>query len=91
MDSPNKRYLIGSSKKLGELFPQYNGNDVRKSLDGKLAIYEVNLTSEELKKLKSDKGVKIFTHEEILSEINSPKSDGIWYQSGKSEPAVDGE
>ena len=84
----NKRYIIGSPKKLEEMFPGYKGNDVRLSIDNKQAIYEVNLSDEELKKLKSDKGVKVFTHDEIIREINSPKSDGIWYQSGIDEPAV---
>ena len=78
MDS-NKRYIIGSPKKLAELFPNYNGNDIRVSFDEKLAIYEVNLTNDELKKMKADKGVKVFTHDEIITEINSPKSAGIWY------------
>ncbi len=78
MDS-NKRYVIGSPDKMQKLFPQYKGNDERTSLDSKAVIYEVNLSNGELAALKKEKSIKVYTHDEILSVINSPESAGIWY------------
>ncbi len=75
----NKRYIIGTPAKLQELFPAYNGNDVRKSIDESLAIYEVNLTDDELAALKRKTSIKIYSLEEIQVELNSPKAEGVWY------------
>jgi hypothetical protein len=79
MDSKTKIYAVGTLKALDAAFPNYPGNDVRKSLDGKQAIYEANVSPDELAKLKKDPALKMYSQQEILAVIHSPKSEGIWY------------
>ena len=74
-----KTYVIGTPKSLDTAFPNYAGDDVRKSLDGKQAIYEVNVSTDELVKLKKNLALKIYSHSEILTLVNAPGSAGIWY------------
>lgn len=74
-----KRYVIGPLKNLQDAFPGHPGNDVRVSLDGKLSIFEVNLSEEDLSALKKVRSVKAYTHEEVLALLAAPESSGIWY------------
>jgi len=75
----NKRYAVGSPEKMQELFPQYSGRDERQSIDGKLSIYEVNLSDDELSALKRKAGVKLYVHEDVLALLSAKESAGIWY------------
>lgn len=88
----NKRYVIAGVDKLKDLFPGYQGNDVRTSLDGKQAIYEVNLSEEDLAELKAkQKSVKTYTLAEVQTVINAPAASGVWYQPDTEAPvAVEG-
>lgn len=91
-ENMNKRYVIGAPAKMQELFPQYNGNDARFSLDKKQVIYEVNLSDDNLSALKKNKSIKLYTHEEILVMLNAPESAGIWFETPSSIlPLIGGE
>lgn len=74
-----KYYVIGLLAKMLELFPQYNGNDARFSLDGKQVIYELNLSDDDVTALKKLKGIKLYTHAEVLVVLNSEESKGVWF------------
>lgn len=74
-----KRYVIGALAKLQEAFPGYSRDDVRASIDGKLAIYEVNLSEDNLSALKLMRSLKAYAPAEIQAVLCAPESSGVWY------------
>ena len=79
MESKLKRYCVGAKKDLEKLFPGYNENDIRYSLDGTQAIYEVTESEDRFNALEKEETLQVYTGSEILDMLHSPQSAGVWY------------
>lgn len=85
MESKIKKYIVGAKDELAKQFPGYKENDIRYSLDGSLAIYEVMITEQQLDAIAKKGTLSAYSGKEVLDMLHSSLSAGIWYEAIQPE------
>lgn len=80
-------YIVGTPEHLAELFPNYKSTDVRTLPNGK-AIYEISQLVAAT--LKDDTAIEIFTHEEVITQIDKIIADTTPAAAPEAEESAQG-